>query len=85
MKTKNVTTEQKKLPKWFANMGGVLYNEGAKVTNRFSGESIELDNVELSLYDYIKGCEMLSDWDGVQKGLSWFMRNNAKAYLILLD
>ena len=46
------STEQK-IPKWF---DGSVYNEGDKVTNPFSGEAYELNNIELSLYDFIMGC-----------------------------
>jgi hypothetical protein len=38
-----------KLPKWFK---GELYEEGATVQNRFSGEEYELNALELSMYDF---------------------------------
>ena len=41
--------DKQKLPKWF---NGEIYEEGAKVTNRFSGDSCHLNNVELSMYDF---------------------------------
>ena len=47
MKVK-VKTKQQKLPKWFK---GELYEEGAVVKNRFSGEEYELNAMELSMYD----------------------------------
>ena len=82
-------TKTQKLPKWF---NGTIYEEGETVTNPFSGESYELNNLELSMYDFVMGCAMipsniLSDkiiknW---QDGLYWFRTNNAKAYMILLD
>ena len=34
--------EKQKLPKWF---DGELYNKGATVQNRFSGEEYELNNL----------------------------------------
>jgi len=78
-----------KLPKWF---DGEVYNEGSKVTNPYSGESIELNNLELSMYDFIKGSEFMlnsvpSDHlsDLFYKGLDWFKENNIKAYITLLD
>jgi hypothetical protein len=72
-----------KLPKWF---DGILYSDGANVTNRLSGESYELNNVELSMYDFIMGCVMLgSTHKDLRKGLDWFRKNNAKAYMVLLD
>ena len=40
-----------KLPKWFK---GQLYDEGDTVKNPFSGEECELNNVELSMYDFTR-------------------------------
>jgi len=78
-----------KLPKWF---DGTVYETGETVTNPFSGESYELNNLELSMYDFIMGCAMLpsatlddkiiKNW---QDGLSWFRTHNSKAYMVLLD
>ena len=78
----NVKKKQK-LPKWF---NGSLYSEGDTVANQFTGEEIELTNVELSLYDFIMGCNMLfargsnrvnddmiKDFD---RALTWFRINN---------
>ena len=76
------TTE---VPKWFKQIGGTVYAEGAKVENRFGGDSYELNNVELSIYDYLMGCELIGDWEGVRKGLDFFRTHNAKAYMVLLD
>ena len=77
------------LPKWF---DGTVYEKGDTVTNPFSGESYELNNLELSMYDFIMGCAMLpsttlddkiiKNW---QDGLSWFRTHNSKAYMVLLD
>ena len=86
-------TKTKELPKWF---NGEHYSEGSDVTNPFSGESFYLDRTELSMYDFIIGSQM---WIGdrwiepetyaiqkeVRKGLDWFINNNAKAYMVLLD
>ena len=78
-----------KLPKWF---DGTVYETGDTVTNPFSGESYELNNLELSMYDFVMGCAMLTsniisdkiikNW---QDGLSWFRTHNSKAYMVLLD
>ena len=77
------------LPKWF---DGTVYETGDTVTNPFSGESYELNNLELSMYDFVMGCAMLEsnivsdkiikNW---QDGLSWFRTHNSKAYMVLLD
>ena len=80
-----------KLPKWFK---GELYEEGAEVTNRFGGDSCHLNNVELSMYDFVIGSSMLMEMSGgykhidvneLRKGLDWFRKNNPTAYMILLD
>ena len=84
--------KQQTLPKWFR---GMIYKEGETVTNPFSGESYELTGVELSLYDFIIGCQMMFDTqpsimnnkrvDEFQKALMWFRKNNPEAYYVLLD
>ena len=82
--------KKQELPKWF---NGELYEEGAEVTNPFSKEKYKLNNVELSMYDMIKGAEIiydmvhrnekiLKDW---RRGLDWFRKHSAKAYMVLLD
>ena len=82
------TKVKAKLPSWF---NGELYEEGGTVQNRFSGEEYELNNVELSMYDFIMGAtivyEMGLDTDvlNLRKGLDWFRKNNPKAYMVLLD
>ena len=85
------TTKKQKLPKWFK---GELYEEGAVVKNRFSGEEYELNNVELSMYDFVIGSSIIMEMSGgyrhtdvneLRKGLDWFRKNNAKAYMVLLD
>jgi|TARA_R100000479_G_scaffold166869_1_gene106936 hypothetical protein len=79
-----------KLPKWF---NGEIYEEGGTVQNRFSGEKYELNNVELSMYDFIIGASMASELgmysynmtNDLRKGLDWFRQHNAEAYMVLLD
>ena len=81
---------KQKLPKWFK---GELYEEGAVVRNRFSGEEYELNNIELSMYDLVIGCSIMTEMGSrdtkliteLRKGLDWFRMNNAKAYMVLLD
>lgn len=85
--------KKQELPKWF---NGAKYDEGAVVENRFTGQSIELNNIELSMYDFVMGASMVScngHWstanndivEDLRKGLSWFRQNNAEAYMVLLD
>lgn len=82
-----------KLPKWF---NGEVYTEGAEVTNRFGGDSCYLNAEELSMYDFIIGASDLIEMgfllsssdkicDDLRKGLDWFRKNNAEAYMKLLD
>ena len=88
---------QKKLnkptaPKWFK---GMIYEKGANVTNPFSGQSYKLTGLELSIYDFILGCQMVFDSapstmtnkrvNEFQKALNWFRVNNPEAYYVLLD
>jgi len=78
------------LPKWFK---GTTYDEGAEVTNRFGGDSCYLNAEELSMYDFIIGASTLMEVgmyapkniDDMRKGLDWFRKNNAEAYMKLLD
>ena len=84
------TKTKAKLPKWF---NGELYKEGGTVRNRFSGEEYELNNVELSMYDFVIGSSMMMEMGmhhdsmmtELRKGLNWFRKNNPKAYMVLLD
>ena len=62
-----------------------IYDKGAIVQNRFGGDSIELNALELSIYDTIMGCEAFKDYKNVRLGLDWFMKFNSKAYMVLLD
>jgi len=78
------------LPKWFT---GELYEEGATVQNRFSGEEAELTAAELSMYDFIMGVTVMMEMGignsnvvkDLKKGMDWFRENNSKAYMTLLD
>ena len=85
------TIKKQQLPKWFK---GELYEEGAVVRNRFGGGEIELNNVELSMYDFVIGSSILMEMSGgykhtdvneLRKGLDWFRKNNSEAYMVLLD
>ena len=72
------TKTKSKLPSWFH---GELYEEGGTVQNRFTGEKYELNNVELSMYDYIMGATITAEMgifntphniQDLRKGLDWF-------------
>jgi len=71
-----------KLPKWF---NGDVYEEGGTATNPFTNKEVMLTNEELSMYDLIKGAEMLRQYEIMNKALAWFKEANPEAYLILLD
>ena len=84
----NMKIKEQQLPKWF---NGELYEEGATVQNRFSGEEYELNNIELSMYAFVMGSTIMCEMGmpdvvpDLRKGLDWFRMNNAEAYMVLLD
>ena len=84
-------TKEQPVPKWF---NGVIYDKGDIVANRFSGEEIELNNVELSMYDFVMGASITVEMGifntplhvkDLRRGLKWFMKYNPEAYMVLLD
>ena len=69
-----------------------------KRSNRFSGQSIMLTKEEAIIHDRIFINELtatLEDkelgyggsklWDKVRADIDWFRKNNAEAYMVLLD
>jgi hypothetical protein len=79
------------LPEWF---NGQIYDEGDTVTNSFTGVQVKLNNVELSIYDFIIGSTLVMELQGMKqddlledykKALNWFQVNNAEAYMKLID
>ena len=80
--------EKQQLPKWF---NGELYDTGATVQNRFSGDKCKLNNIELSMYDFVMGSTIMCEMGmtevvpNLRRGLDWFRTHNAKAYMVLLD
>ena len=89
----NMDLKKKQIkPKWFK---GMVYEKGEEVTNPFSGESYDLTGLELSLYDFIMGCQMIFESapatitpkrnNEFNKALNWFRVNNPEAYYVLLD
>ena len=82
--------KEQKLPKWF---DGVVYEKGGRVHNRFGGDSIELNNIELSIYDLTMGASIIVEMGGggpgiikdLRRGLDWFRTHSPTAYMVLLD
>ena len=69
-----------------------------KRLNRFNGESVMLTPTEARIHDEIFMHELMATvedktlgtgaskhWQHMRKRLDWFMKNNAKAYMVLLD
>mgnify|MGYP001491915373 CR=1 FL=1 len=57
------------------------------------GEEYDLNNIELSMYDYIIGAQIVIEMGKndpetvgeMKMGLEWFRENNNEAYLALLE
>ena len=69
-----------------------------EIRNRFNGESIMLTKEEAKRHDELFMCEIMATledktlgtgaskhWETMRKHLDWFMKHNAKAYMVLLD
>jgi hypothetical protein len=69
-----------------------------KRVNRFNGESVMLTKKEAKIHDeifihevnatledYKLGTGASKHWQKMRDKLSWFMKHNAKAYMVLLD
>ena len=90
----NTETNTQKLPKWF---DGKHYSNGEMVTNPFSKDTYYLNGTELSMYDFIMGCNSIFEEDDIfnptnpklirdfNRARDWFRKNNSKAYMILID
>ena len=87
----NKRDAEEMLPSWFE---GEVYELGDEVANPYSGETVLLDAAELSMYDCVKGCEMImlmgiGDLDHcvdiINQGKDWFLLKNPQAYMTLLD
>ena len=81
-----------------ADSDGVVRNRTEERRNRFNGESamltkeeakkhdeIFLHEVQATLEDRELGTGASKHWQHMRDKLSWFMKHNAKAYMILLD
>ena len=66
--------------------------------NRFNGESIMLTKEEAKKHYALFLCEIMATledktlgqgaskhWETMRKHIDWFIKNNAKAYMVLLD
>ena len=87
----NMKIKEQPVPRWFK---GQIYDKGAVVQNRFGGDEIELNNVELSIYDFVIGASIVVEMGmfntpkhvaDLRKGLDWFRKYNPEAYMVLLD
>ena len=80
-------------------MGAVKIEERTEERkNRFTGQSIMLTKLEAIKHDQIFVDEAIATaedkilgtgaskyWQSMRDNLNWFIKNNAKAYLVLLD
>jgi|TARA_R100000664_G_C2704000_1_gene103275 hypothetical protein len=80
-------------------MGAVKKEERTEERrNRFTGESIMLTKLEAIKHDQIFLDEAIATaedkilgtgaskyWQSMRDNLDWFIKNNAKAYMVLLD
>ena len=82
---------KEQLPDWFE---GEIYEVGDEVRNPYSGETVLLDAAELSMYDLVKGAEMVMQMgvadmdrciDIMNQGKDWMLAKNPQAYMTLLD
>ena len=85
----------KALPKWF---DGYVGDENEIIENPFTGRRYDCNPNEVAMYDLIMGIQITIDKSGgllnprtrdlqikLRDGLDWFRKNNAEAYMILLD
>ena len=91
LKMPNKDEVRAQLPSWF---DGEIYEIGDEVRNPFSGETALLDAAELSMYDVIKGAEMIllmthsserKIVELIRKGQDWMLAKNPQAYMTLID
>ena len=80
------------------NLAETIDNNDYTRRNRFSGESIELTKEEAKKHDELFVHEALATiedeqlgtggskhWQEMRDRLDWFIKHNAKAYMVLLD
>lgn len=79
------------IPEWF---DGQLYDKGKELKYYHNGQEFELNNIELSIYDFLMGCHYILCLDPnsiseknknvFSKSIKWFKENNPEAYTILI-
>ena len=90
IKKYNEREQEQNLPDWFQ---GNLYATGNKVRNPKTGDSFWLTNVELSLWDYLKGLNYIMEVRGYDQEFAsdamkverWFLQNNKNAHQALIN
>ena len=73
-------------------------NKTEERKNRFNGESVMLTKQEAKIHDELFMCELMATledktlgtgaskhWQTMRKHIDWFIKNNPKAYMVLLD
>ena len=71
------------LPKWFA---GEKYSKGDTLINEDTGEKLEINNLELSMVDFVMGSQMIIEMMGdkatkshskyLNEGIDWLKKSN---------
>tara|TARA_R100001443_G_scaffold2884_2_gene9484 strand:- start:534 stop:803 length:270 start_codon:yes stop_codon:yes gene_type:complete len=80
------------------DMKANINNKTEERRNRFNGESIMLTKEEANKHDALFMHELMATiedkelgtgeskhWQEMRKHIDWFIKNNAKAYMVLLD
>ena len=95
---KSIRLDNDHSPIYYGTMETQKDNKDYTRRNRFTGESIELTKEESEKHDKIFQHEALATledkelgtggskhWQEMRNLLDWFMKHNAKAYMVLLD
>tara|TARA_A100000172_G_C3031858_1_gene107012 strand:+ start:994 stop:1248 length:255 start_codon:yes stop_codon:yes gene_type:complete len=83
---KKIKYNHKIIPMPFHDMA--IYKPAKKmvsIANRFTGETVEVPNFAMAVYDVIMGAESMGQWQMHSKALSWFRKYFPKEYMIILD
>ena len=63
----------------------ILDTAPVMVKNPYTGAGVTLQPDAVAVDDWVKGSELLEDYDSVRIGLDWFKVNEPDAYMVLLD